>query len=113
MLDNIGVSQSINVKVCLFIKIFMYIVKYYMHIKYLHSHFILASDYQPVNWLDHSLFLLYRWVTRNPRQFSATAEESTETSEAEKQLQEQITTLTKENETLTEKVADLQVNLLI
>lgn len=110
MLDNIGVSQSINVKVCLFIKIFMYIVKYYMHTKYLHSHFILASDYQPD--LDNSLFLLYRWVTRNPRQFSATAEESTETSEAEKQLQEQITTLTKENETLTEKVADLQVNLL-
>lgn len=54
--------------------------------------------------------LFYRWVNRNPRQFSATAEQSTEASEAEKQLQEQITTLTKENETLTEKVADLQVN---
>lgn len=49
-------------------------------------------------------------MTRNPRQFSATAEETTEASEGEKQLQEQIATLTKENETLTEKVADLQVS---
>ncbi|XP_047478349.1 grpE protein homolog 1, mitochondrial-like [Penaeus chinensis] len=64
------------------------------------------------NILKHSCFLRQTtalgWVTRNPRQFSATAEQSTEASEAEKQLQEQITTLTKENETLTEKVADLQ-----